>query len=521
MANNADLFKWFVDKGARLANNNNNPVNIAIDKQNLQVLDMALKAGGNSNAGLEYAISKSNTPAFVTCLQNQAVPDPGFAYVVAQNDKPLYDRMLMEFNGNADIALGQAISANKLDFGRSAIASGRANATAQLAAVATTGNLPWVQLLVEAGQADSNAGMMSAIEAQKSDILDYLISKGANGGDPAYLAKSAELKNMAIVKILIEKGGAKPENGKAAAIASGDVNITRYLLQKGAIANGLAVPAGKGDIAMVRLLLEFKANPTEGVRTAVDVNQTEVAVLLLESGAAVDGLMPSAANLGNKRVVETLLAKGANASDGIKPAITKNFTEVAILLLDAGASPNGVIDIAAGFGNKGVVGKLLEKGANANDGIKEAVSKKHVEVSKQLIDAGANVKDASFMLIAVNNKQTEMAQLLHASGTNVEYVDGQGNSFLHMAADGDGEYAMTKAFIDFGVLIDRPNNKGETALHVAVQSGKDNMQVIQALVENGADVNAVNKDGKTVQRVAKSAKVRKYLKDNGSVRKVK
>ncbi len=519
MANNAELFKLFVDKGSRLANNN--PVNIAVDKQNLQVLDMALKAGGNPNAGLEYAISKSNTPAFITCLQNQAVPDPGFAYVVAQNDKPLYDRMLNEFNGNADVALGQAIAANKLDFGQSAIATGRSNATAQLAAVAAAGSLPWVQLLVEAGQADANVGMMAAIDAQKSDVLGYLISKGAKGSNPEYLAKAAELKNLTMVKILVEKGGASPENGKTAAIASGDINVTRYLLQQGAIANGLAVPAGKGDIAMVRLLLEFKANPTEGVRAGVEANQTEVAVLLLESGAAVDGLMPMAANHGNKRVVETLLSKGANASDGIKPAIVKNFTDVAIILLDAGASPNGVIDIAAGFGNKEVVGKLLDKGANANDGIKAAITNKHIDVSKQLIEAGANVKDASFMLIAVNNKQPDMARLLHASGTDVEYVDGQGNSFLHMAADGDGEYAMTKAFIDFGVLIDRANNKGETALHVAVQSGKDNMEVIQVLVENGADVNAVNKDGKTVQRVAKSAKVRKYLKDNGSVRKVK
>lgn len=125
------------------------------------------------------------------------------------------------------------------------------------------------------------------------------------------------------------------------------------------------------------------------------------------------------------------------------------------------------------------------------------------------------------MLIAVNNKQADMARLLHAKGTDVEYVDGKGNSFLHMAADGNGEYALTKAFIEFGLPIDRPNNKGETALHLAVQSGKDNMEVIQILVESGADVNAVNKDDKTVQRVAKSSKVKKYLKDNGSVRKVK
>jgi|GEM_PF-6986679 ankyrin repeat protein len=519
IANNAVLFKLFIDKGSRLTNNN--PVNIAIDNQNLQVLDMALKAGGDPNAGLAYAISKSNTPAFVTCLQNQAVPDPGFAYVVALNDKPLYDRMLNEFNGNADVALGQAITANKLDFGQSAIATGRSNSTAQLAAVAAAGSLPWSKLLIESGHADSNVGMMPAIEAQKPEVLDYLLSKGANGSDANYLAKSAELKNITMVKLLVEKGNANPENGKAAAIASGDVAITRYLLQKGALANGLAVPAAIGDIAMVKLLLEFKANPTEGVRAAVEANQTDVAVLLLESGAAVDGLMPIAANNGNKQIVEKLLAKGANPTDGIKAAITKNFTEVAIILLNAGASPNGVIDIAAGFGNKEVVGKLLEKGANANDGIKQAVTNKHIDVSKQLIDAGANVKDVSFMLIAVNNKQADMARLLHAKGTDVEYVDGKGNSFLHMAADGNGEYALTKAFIEFGLPIDRPNNKGETALHLAVQSGKDNMEVIQILVESGADVNAVNKDDKTVQRVAKSSKVKKYLKDNGSVRKVK
>ena len=67
----------------------------------------------------------------------------------------------------------------------------------------------------------------------------------------------------------------------------------------------------------------------------------------------------------------------------------------------------------------------------------------------------------------------------------------------------------------------KQNIEGDTPLHLAAESGKDNLEVVQLLVEAGADVNAVNKRGDTPRKAAKGRKVKKYLKDNGGARKIK
>jgi ankyrin repeat protein len=125
------------------------------------------------------------------------------------------------------------------------------------------------------------------------------------------------------------------------------------------------------------------------------------------------------------------------------------------------------------------------------------------------------------MVIAVKNKQVEMARLLYNNKCDINYKDPNGNSFLHIVSDDDGLEELVKAFVDFGSDLDAKNLKGQTPLHLAAESGKDNLEVVIILVESGADVNAVSNKGETPRKAAKGIKVKKYLKDQGGVRKVK
>lgn len=54
---------------------------------------------------------------------------------------------------------------------------------------------------------------------------------------------------------------------------------------------------------------------------------------------------------------------------------------------------------------------------------------------------------------------------------------------LHTAA-GNGHVAATRALLESGVAIDKPNSRRQTALHVAAESG--HTAVIEALIEHGA-----------------------------------
>ncbi|RWS26208.1 Poly(ADP-ribose) polymerase pme-5-like protein [Leptotrombidium deliense] len=103
----------------------------------------------------------------------------------------------------------------------------------------------------------------------------------------------------------------------------------------------------------------------------------------------------------------------------------------------------------------------------------EAIISRNVEAAKFLIHAGANIKfrsvndgNKTVLLIAAASHLTSFIPLVASKGVDVKEVDiDSGNTALHY-------------------LVDSPN-------------GESILEAVKSLVANGADVNAVNKDGST------------------------
>ena len=568
--NDPTLFALVSSKGVLIESDG--PSQKAIDLNNMELLKQTILNGANASHALGYAVQKENMAAIDLCLDYDGNPNLVAGYAARKNNAALFSKLITTYKANGTLALSDAVAANNLALARIALEQGAANPDTELKTQADKGNEGMVKLLVEFnGNAD--LAMPGTVNNNNASLLSFLIQNGGNPAVPAYVVKAAELGSLELSKLLVDNGadpnpgmpvavaknnyplttyllasganvngfmkepaavgnmqmvkilldnGASPNEGMASAVQANQVAIAKILLGYGAHTQGhLATPSQNGSLDMVKLLLEYGADPNDGIKQSVGANQTEVAAILLEAGASPRGLMATTAGLGNRTIVQMLLDRGINPTEGIKPAAQKNHTEVAMLLLENDADIEGVMAIAAGHGNGTIVGKILTMGAVADEGTEPAVTNKHTAVTKQLIEAGANVESSSFMIIAVRNLQEDMVRLLHANKCDISYVDARGNTFLHIVSGDDGESGLARAFVEFGLDIDQTNIDGDTPLHLAAESGKDNLEVVEILVEAGADVNAVNKRGETPRKAAKGRKVKKYLKDNGGARKIK
>lgn len=250
--------------------------------------------------------------------------------------------------------------------------------------------------------------------------------------------------------------------------------------------------AKAGDLAKVKELLT--ANPElidskekDGgtpLHMAAVAGSKEIVEFLIAKGADVkakanSGVTPlhSAAYKGNKEVTEILLAKGADANaksnDGYTPLYYAANRLTAKVLLAGGADTNArandrstPLHLAAAAGRKDVVELLLVTGADAN---------------------------------AVNNARLTPLDLARSKGRDdtvqlLESREKYGATPLHLAAH-DGNKEAVEALIAEGADVNAQTKNGSTALHLAAAEGRNDVAVF--LLRKGADVNAVNSEGFT------------------------
>ena len=283
------------------------------------------------------------------------------------------------------------------------------------------------------------------------------------------------------------------------AVKEGDSVAVQTLLSQGAdvnakdVINGMAAlhfAAQGGNEAVVRMLVEHGA----------DVNIKSLNLRTFPNDHRGGTALHSAAEYGNEDIIQVLLLieSGADVSARSTPGRTplheasrNGQVNAAKLLIENGA----LIDAQDENG-----WSLLHEASRLYD--KERAPGK-LEIAKLLLDHGANIESTANrsgitpLLTAVHSNFIAMVQLLMDKGANFKFQNGLGLTALHIAASSD--HVIVRMLLDAGADTEVKDHEDETPLHKAARWGS--LKVIRLLLERGADVRAINKDGQDALQV--------------------
>ena len=206
-------------------------------------------------------------------------------------------------------------------------------------------------------------------------------------------------------------------------------------------------------------------------------------------------------------------------------------------LLLANSRATKKLNSAVKRGNIKVVRSSINDGADVNNKDKNnwtplhfASKRGYVKIVKILIDAGANLslsnqiskttgndqKGSNPINLAIqyNHNETakllinEMSQFIIDTGNNVNSKDKNDWTPLHLMAMFSDDMEKVKALIDAGADVDAMTNEGSTPLHMVSDVG-----IAQLLIDAGADVNAMSNEGFTLLHTISDVGIAQLLID--------
>jgi serine/threonine-protein phosphatase 6 regulatory ankyrin repeat subunit B len=196
--------------------------------------------------------------------------------------------------------------------------------------------------------------------------------------------------------------------------------------------------------------------------------------------------------IGHLQIVQTLLS-----AKGIDIDAKDQFGQTALI-------------IAAIKGNDEAARALINKGANVNAAnnngrtpLMIATAIGHLQIVQALLSAPGIDIDAkdqfgqTALIIAATKGNDEAARALINKGANVNAANNNGWTPLMSAAQ-HGHLTTIQILLSAkGIDIDTKNSDGATALILAAANGKDD--IVKELINNGADVNITDNNGRTPQ----------------------
>ncbi len=254
---------------------------------------------------------------------------------------------------------------------------------------------------------------------------------------------------------------------------------------------------------------EFESTRTEGIRRL-----NEVIDLLADGGCSLDAAGPYLAKAGRIDLLKRIPAARWNETDdsgetALTHAVKERQVDRVRKLLEAGADPNALNYFdepplaCVGDSRRGVeCGRLLlAAGANVNQVARNDMTLLEIAISESalpkirfLLEAGADARLGAPLIWAVRRGELKLVRLLLEHGANP-------NARL----DVDGEFAFA------GFL------RGATPLMRA--AADQPIEMLQLLVEAGADPCAVDREGRTAVDVAMAhgrLKVAEWLRGVGA-----
>lgn len=523
----------------------NQALDYAILKNVPDLVQASMEKGGDAQKALSYAIANRKPDIAAAAITSyNAKPDMVMEDAIRQNQTDVVT-LLLDNNADASLGLTYAINNNKNNFIPMMLAKGAKVTDEQITKVAAGGDNTLVKTLVEAG-GNKNAALAAAMGAKKFQTATMLVQAGAT---PDNIVNPAVENNQKELLVAALEAGANANEGLNTALNQGKKDFAELLFKAGAKTDDAAVIKNvitKGDLSVLKLMIDNQTNANIGMTAAVELNNTaavqmlmdnnadakpagliatavknknqQMVELLLKGGADAKpaGLITAAAAARNQQLVETLLKAGASPDNGILTAVQANDAVITRLLLNAGAKGNSaqLINTSVPKNNAELTGLLLDAGANPADAVNAAVVSNANNVLALLISKGADVKNPALVTAAIKNNSLSNLSLLIAAGNDMNYKDNAGNSYLHIAAASEADAVVT-ALAAAGVKVNDLNNAKDAPIHIAVTQGRKEVELVEAFLTAGADANALNGSGKKPLDLAKGTRIKKRLKEAG------
>jgi len=458
-----------------------------------------------------------------------------------------------------------------------------ANANTQLYRAIENGRRDTVEFLLE-NHADVNLAVGEtgetplhvAARERELEIAQVLLQHGAavdtpnNDGRTPLMFPSLR-GHLEIARLLIQSGAAvdTPDNEGWTPLKSashrGHLEIVRLLIQSGAAVDTrdnqgrtpLMSASHQGHLEIAQLLIHCgtavnscdKEDRTP-LMFASENGHLDIARLLFLSGAMVDACdqegwtsLMFASNFGYPDVLWFLVQNGAavdaqstNLSTPLHLASTNGHLSVVQLLIDCHADVDKCnknqqrsLHQAAAYGRLDVVHLLIKFGSNPNTQdingstpLHTAAHNGHLNILELLLESGADVdarngQNQTALDVALVRRNHQVARYLaNHIGVDMTPLDenppldaafafvgmaentiipgGLSRTSLHFAS-AEGNVEVVQSLLDKGADVNERNAEHESALYVASDEGK--LEVVKLLIKYGAEVDLPNKFGFT------------------------
>lgn len=370
------------------------------------------------------------------------------------------------------------------------------------------------------------------------DIVDYLLAKGSDinykdshGSSVIVYAAEAGNSNTKVFDALIKAGAdvkSKNEDGATLMMLSiagdNDLKLVDYFTSKGLsikdkdnYGRTLADYAARlGNLEIVKKLVTKGIKPTDqalffatmGSRTKQNglevyqnlVDQYKLNPKTLSPNGAT--ILHNLVRRPNMEVVNYFLAKGVNPAiadkDGntiLMMAAQGKDTKLVDLLLSkakniAATNNKGenALMLATAYGSADIVSTLIKNGADVN-----TKDKSGNNVAYYLIN--------SFKPNEASEDFNTKLNLLQKAGLDFKATQQHGTTLLHLAVE-KNDAALIKKLVDLGININAQDEDGNTALHKAALTSKDDV-ILKTLITMGAKKNLKTEFEETAYDLAK------------------
>ncbi|KAJ7138321.1 ankyrin repeat-containing domain protein [Mycena epipterygia] len=522
-----EIVQLLLKKGADIDSNNGGPLRVACKQGHIAIVRLLLEKGADSNTADEkYGSTLEGASGAGHAEIVQLLLEHG-TDIVRENGRALRAACRQGHLDIVSLLLEKGAEINEKDVTCGSV----------LQAACASGHTQIVRFLLQNGanvdggaleaaasrqgnlfQSNWNPEYTTVMVPHRTELVCVLLENGADvgRGKDAALRAASRAGHIEVVQILLDNGAdvnASGEEGRIfqTACRGGHEETVKLLLKNGADINGnnggpLCGASLSGQKGIVCLLLENGAEVNaigDALKAACEYLYIDTVQLLLEHGAHVtkDALVTAASWLGHlvshpesrkraamekRDLVRLLLEKGVGAegeySRALRGASESGPAEVVQMLLERGASPN------ATFGRDGSM-------------LQAACAFGHTDIARLLLDNGADINATA---------GRKYGTALEAAVSWEEHQSG----FDQYWPEDAHRKELVCLLLEKGAQIN-----GENGLPLCVASRKGYIEVVQILLENGADANrAAGEDGSALQAASAygHTEIVRLLLENGA-----